>query len=383
MSASFKSNNDADMEPAIEALLTQKWKAHLQGPYTPKGEAEVAELLQRYISKHVAGGHVTAIHRMGGGASKEQFVFDLENCDQAGRYVLRMDPLGAIVETDRRRECEALRAFAGHIPVPRAVWLDADGLEFGQPAVIMEFTNGVTKPSDPGARVNNGIGTVLGPRLRKLLAPQFIENLVAIHDFDWRGAELPSYQVPDADPLQAARWRANCWSRIWREDKVASMPVATLAEAWLAENLPATTDLSFIHGDYRTGNFLFEESSGRMTAILDWELGHIGDFHEDLGFIVQRTLGTVEEGRSLVCGLFERDEFLDLYQEASGRTISPRALHFYEVLATLESMALLLGTGVSVAGRGHNHQDVLLTWLATAGHQFHFELCRLLEKDVH
>ena len=37
------------------------------------------------------------------------------------------------------------------------------------------------------------------------------------------------------------------------------------------------------HGDYRTGNYLFDEESGKITALLDWELARIGDFHEDLG----------------------------------------------------------------------------------------------------
>jgi len=58
----------------------------------------------------------------------------------------------------------------------------------------------------------------------------------------------------------------------------------TLAEQWMRDRLPETDDLVLLHGDYRVGNFLFDAESGQFNAVLDWELAHIGDFHEDLGW---------------------------------------------------------------------------------------------------
>ena len=63
----------------------------------------------------------------------------------------------------------------------------------------------------------------------------------------------------------------------------------------------------FVHGDYRMGNFLFDEQSLAMTAVLDWELAHIGDFHEDVGYVTQKLFGLVDsDKRFLCCGLVTR-----------------------------------------------------------------------------
>jgi aminoglycoside phosphotransferase (APT) family kinase protein len=376
----FKFEND--LEPGIAAVLDRRLAERAKPAYKPKTDADTSATLAAYFGKIAPSSRVANLKRMGGGASKEQFVFDLEGGDLAGRYILRMDPRGTAVETDRRREYEALNAFAGIVPAPKAFWLDADGSELGQPAAIMGFIAGVTKPAAPQSTRVSGLGTALGARLRPLLGPQFISHLVAMHKLEYNAINLPSYQIPNTDPSQAASWQANWWSRVWIEDKVASLPVAALVRTWLLENLPPATDLVFVHGDYRTGNYLFDEESGKITAILDWELAHIGDYHEDLGWVLQRIFGASEDGKFYVSGLFERQEFLDLYEQASGRRVDPKALHFYEVLAAFKCLALCLGTSVQVASNAHNHQDALLTWLAAAGHIFHAELCTLLEKDL-
>jgi aminoglycoside phosphotransferase (APT) family kinase protein len=85
---------------------------------------------------------------MGGGASKEQFFFELISTGDPPRaYVLRMDPRVGITETVRQREYEILNVVQGLIPAPRPVWIDQAGQHFGQPAIIMEFVGGVTKPT--------------------------------------------------------------------------------------------------------------------------------------------------------------------------------------------------------------------------------------------
>jgi aminoglycoside phosphotransferase (APT) family kinase protein len=370
-----------DIEPGIAAVLDRRMAERAKPPYKPKTDGEIATILASYFAK-APSSRLMNVKRMGGGASKEQFVFELEGGDLAGRYVLRMDPRGTAVETDRRREFEALKAFEGIVPAPSVCWLDHDGSELGQPAAIMKFVGGVTKPQSIQTTKVSGLGTVLGPQLRELLGPQFVDHLVAIHKLDCRADNLPSYQIPNADPYQAARWQVNWWSRVWNEDKVASVPVAALTQTWLEENLPAASELVFVHGDYRTGNYLFDEASGKITAILDWELAHVGDYHEDLAWVLQRIFGTSEDDKFFVNGLFERQEFLDRYEQASGRRVDRKTLHFYEVLTAFKCLALCLGTSVKVASNSHNHQDALLTWLAAAGHMFHAELCTLLEKDI-
>jgi hypothetical protein len=168
-----------------------------------------------------------------------------------------------------------------------------------------------------------GLGTDYGSSAARI-APQFLKYLVAIHDFDWRAANLPSFTVPSAHPKQAALWQADWYLRIWEQDATDQLPLASLMRRWLRESAPECADLCLVHADYRMGNFMFDEKSGEMTAVLDWELAHIGDFHEDVAYVTQKLFGLVNDaGEFLCCGLFPREEFLGRYQELSGRTIDP------------------------------------------------------------
>jgi aminoglycoside phosphotransferase (APT) family kinase protein len=160
-----------------------------------------------------------------------------------------------------------------------------------------------------------GLGTDYGSSATSI-APQFLKNLVAIHDFDWRTASLPSFTAPSAYPNQAALWQANWYLRVWEQDAPESLPLASLMRHWLRANAPQSTNLCLVHADYRMGTFMFDERSGETTAVLDRELAHIRDFHEDVAYVTQKLFGLVNErGEFLCCGLFPREEFLSRYQE--------------------------------------------------------------------
>lgn len=377
-----------DIDPGIARLLERKRdRVARAGTYTPLTEAAVTTMLDTFFAERRPGAAVEGVARLGGGASKEQFVFTL-NQPESGpdggvKYILRMDPIQAVSESSRRREFEALAVYSEVVPAPRAEWLDPDGEHFGQPAAIMDFRPGVTKPVAKNAGPNvTGIGTSFDEELRAKLAPHFLAHLARIQNHDWRSARLPSLDAPDADPYQPARWQLNHWSRVWREDSVRAIPVAALAERWLRANLPACTDPVLVHGDYRTGNFLFDEDTGEITAILDWEFVHLGDHHEDLGWMLQDLYSTWQDGVEYVCGLYPRDEFVAEYQRLSGRHVDPATLRWYEILCAWKTMAIVLATGVKAARDGHNHQDSMLTWLAPVGYRFETELCDMLAEEA-
>lgn len=382
MSAPASREEAQDMEAVHARLLEKRRISRKLPPYRAALNSEVVETLNRFFAREVPGSSVSEVRRVGGGASKEQFFFSLTAPGgDAEKFILRMDPRAAITQTDRRREFEALKAFQGIVPVPEPIWLDADGEHFGEPAVIMRTVNGVTKPSDAGLKVS-GLGTSLGADLRAKLRDQFIDNLIAVHALDWRTAHLPSFDVPDVDPKQAARWSFNYWRDLWRADEGETRPIFALAEQWLADNLPNTAELVFTHGDYRTGNYLFDEASGRVTAILDWEMARIGDYHEDLGWVLMQIFGTFENGRFRASDLFEREEFITEYERRTGRSVNRRILHFYDVMSSWKTYIIVAANGMAAARAQHNHQDVLLTFLATTGAMFADDLCRLLGQEV-
>jgi aminoglycoside phosphotransferase (APT) family kinase protein len=147
--------------------------------------------------------------------------------------------------------------------------------------------------------------------------------------------------------------------------------------------MPATERLSIVHGDYRPGNFLFDEASGAITAILDWEMGRIGDPYEDLGYTLQRPgMGVIgDDGEMLIGGLLSESEFLELYEQYSGRAIDHKRLHYYRIMQARKCVNII-GTGVRAAAGGRMHMDMIGLWLAAVGYSFVAELRALLEKEI-
>jgi aminoglycoside phosphotransferase (APT) family kinase protein len=362
-----------DMEPTCQRALLGRIENRKKGPYSARKTDEVAAELATFFAKVKPGATVAGVNRMGGGASKEQFVFTLDG----EKHVLRMDPLEAITETDRKREFEIMNVVHGLIPVPKMLWMDEDGSTFGRPAAIMSYVGGVTKPSDAGLKVS-GLGTNLGPRLRAALKGPFLDYLVKLHALDWRNADLPSFAAPEGDPKQAARWSLNYWKQMWNLDMIEPIPIVSYAEQWLTDNMPDSGELVLTHCDYRTGNYLFDESSGAITAVLDWEMARIGDYHEDLGWVLIQIFGIFENGDFRASDLYGRDEFITAYEAATGRSVNRKTLHYYDVMSSWKTYIITAANGMSAARAQHNHQDVLLTFLAAANVLFSDDLCRLL-----
>ncbi|MFM6852491.1 MAG: phosphotransferase, partial [Sphingopyxis sp.] len=132
----------------------------------------------------------------------------------------------------------------------------------------------------------------------------------------------------------------------------------------------------------RTGNYLFDEASGTINAVLDWELARIGDFHEDLAWVLMQVFGTVENGRFRASDLYEREEFITAYEAASGRRVNRQTLHYYDVMSSWKTYIIVAACGMSAARHQHNHQDVLLTFLAATGAIFAHDLVRLHQQGA-
>jgi aminoglycoside phosphotransferase (APT) family kinase protein len=307
---------------------------------------------------------------LAGGASKIQMLFKLSwVAPQIGStetwMVLRMEPAASVVETSRRREFQLLRAFQGIIPVPPVYWLDADAQYLPYPSLIYGFASGVSKPSNVRSGVS-GLGTNFGPDLRSVLATQFIEHIRLLHTADFRTMDLPAFEVPEPDPRLAAQWQINWFERVWEEDAIEDSPLMRLAAHWMRENLPMVDQLSIVHGDFRSGNFLFTENDRKISAWLDWELGHIGDRHEDLAWITNSAFGHLaEDGKTfLACGLMSAEELLNAYEAATGLSIIPATLKFYQIFNAYKCVVIDLATCPRIAHGGKSHQDILAGWLS-------------------
>lgn len=355
-------------EREFEGLLRRK----LQRRSLPRAQAvsleTLSERLQDFLEANIEGDFKVSRQRwLSGGASKIQMAFTLDWEDAGKRtttdMVIRMEPQESLNATSRRRELELIKGFSGTVPVPRAFWVDDEGQWFPEPALVYEFSEGVTVPSDVEGRAT-GVGSKFTPELRETLGRQFVEHLAAIHTLDPSSVDLPSFDHPEAGTTQSAVAQLNRARRVWEEDRGQELPILEVAANWLERNAPILDQVSIIHGDYRTGNFLFDEASGEINVWLDWERGHLGDRHRDLAWITLPQFGNYDaDGTFLVSGLVPLDEFYRQYTEVSGLSVDEKRLRYYRVLNSYQLVVSSLGSAYRVVRLGRSHQDVLLAWL--------------------
>lgn len=376
-------------ETEIDRVLTRRMQRRSGPGYSPMPlEVLVSGVESLIRSEFGAAFKVSDARWLSGGASKLQMAFTLSwNRPGIGPertpMVLRMEPSESIVETSRLREFQLIKAFQGVVPVPPVFWCDANGEHLPYPALIYGFAPGVTKPSASVSGVS-GLGTHLSPELRERLAPQFVDHLVKIHTFDFRRADLSAFEVPSTGTTQCAEWGVNWWERVWEEDHDEDIPLMRLCAGWLRRNKPALDRPVVVHADYRLGNFLFTEDDCRISAWLDWELGRIGDRHQDIAWTTSRAFGHLaEDGKTfLTCGLLPESRFLEAYEEASGLAVNPKTVHWYKVYNDYMMATLLLATGYRIAHGGKTHQDVLVTWLMGIGYMLMEEMRTLIEEGA-
>ena len=281
-----------------------------------KASASPIEASINAVCEAQFGAPVEAFKRLSGGASQESWQFV---CD--GRaYVLRRNPNGkdspsAALTKDSEAAIISAAAKAG-IAVPRVAHIctAADGLG---PAYIMDFIEGETI-------ARKILRDAAFDDVRPKLAAQCGEMLAALHQIDV--STLPDLPFSDA---------------AGELDKYAGFladyghphPVFELAIKWLRDNLPDKPQPVLVHGDFRNGNIMVSPEDG-LVALLDWELTHIGDPMEDLGWpcVPSWRFG---QHHLPVGGFGARDALYHAYREAGG-AVDEKAARFWEILGTLK-----------------------------------------------
>ena len=375
------------VESAVDEVLSRKRRRRGHDVHNSRSLEEIGKGLNAFLARRLDDPfRVRDLARMPGGASKEQFSFELEWTDQGAtrhdQMVLRMNPPASVVETHRVREFQLLRAFDGIVPVPFAYWATQDDAELGEPAMICGLSRGVAAPTK-GERTASGIGTVYGPELRTKLAPQFVGHLAAIHTLDPSTVALDAFQVPAVGTTQGVDWQLGRWDRAWEEDSFEPHPTVTLTRQWLWDNRPAIDRISVVHGDYRNGNFLFDEDTSEITAILDWELGYLGDRHHDLAYAMLGAWGHLDDAGRFVCsGIVDAETFIADYERLSGLAVDPERLRYYTVLNMYWAVTACSATGARIAEDRMTHLDVMMNFMGGLGASLIPELNRAITEGA-
>jgi aminoglycoside phosphotransferase (APT) family kinase protein len=263
---------------------------------------------------------VARLAPLSGGASQETFAFTILHPDGDRDAILRRAPPGYGAPSARAAGLEAEAAlmkvaFDAGVPSPRVlhVLTPADDLGTG---FIMARVEGETIP-------RKILRDAQFDDVRPQLARQLGEILAGIHAID--RAALPPLRTMNSTSEIAqldAEYRGFGWPR----------PVFELALCWLRRHDPgSSSQLTLVHGDFRHGNLIIGPDGVR--AVLDWELAHLGDPMEDLGWICVNSWRFGEIDRP-VGGLGSREAFFAGYA-ARGGSVDPARVHFWEVMGTL------------------------------------------------
>lgn len=292
------------------------------GPATAAGD--VADRLGRFLEGQP--GRVEDVRRAEGGRSRDNWLFDLVDGTDREPLILRTDPAGGLIDTDRAVEFAVLHALEGSgLPTPTARFLDADGRAFGRPSLIMGRL-----PGGCDYRVLRDRGRPLDERAG--LARAFCELLAAVHRVDWRALGLGD-ALADPGP-DAARAALEQWAGILRADQLEPWPELEYAVAVLGERAPRSTGTVLVHADFKPGNILLDD--GRVSALLDWELAHLGDPLEDLGWVTQ----PLRAGEHTIEGTWEAADLVAHYERVSGAALDRDALAWWVAFSTFKTAVM-------------------------------------------
>ncbi|MHB8382071.1 MAG: phosphotransferase family protein [Candidatus Binataceae bacterium] len=290
---------------------------------------ELTERLARFIREQggFAQVEIKNLRRMAGGASREIWSFDA-TLEKGGAkttrgLVLRRDPGEHKIDTNRKAEFLVLRAAHREgVPVPEVLWVSDDPAVMGAAFFIMERVEGETL-------ARRLLRDAEYAPARAAMPSQLAEILARIHRID-PGKHQLDFLTPPGE--NAALTEVRRYEENFRRLALEPHPAFELAFRWLFGRIPKTPRQTLVHGDYRIGNVIFGPSGVR--SILDWELAHLGDPMEDVGWMCVRAWRFGID-RNPVGGLGSREDFFAAYEKASGAPIDPEAARFWEVFGNL------------------------------------------------
>jgi aminoglycoside phosphotransferase (APT) family kinase protein len=314
----------------------------------------------------VLGGEVRALVRLSGGASRETFAFDLHVAadDDAGGaaqpLILQRVRSGPVAGSfSMEGEAALLDAAASRgVPVAPVVMASDDEAVIGAPFIIVQRLAGETVPrrilrDDEFAAARGSLVASAG------------EALARIHS-------IPVDQIrglPRQDPFASLQGLYDAL-----EPSLGPHPAFELGFRWLERTRPEPAPVGVLHGDFRLGNLLVDGTG--LGAVLDWELAHVGEPLEDLGWFTIRAWRF--GGAAEVAGLASIDELRRAYERAGGSSFDREALHWWQALATLRwGVICMLQTHTHLAGAS---RSVELAAIGRRVCETEYDLLRLLDQ---
>ncbi len=291
------------------------------------GSSGVDTELSSMLGDLLDGAEIRDLHRLSGGASRETWRFTADH----RALILQLQRAGDL--RDMMIEAGVVReARRGGVPVPELI--DARRRDDGLAFMVLEAIDGETIARKI---LRDDEFASARPRLVADLAGA----LARIHALD--PAETTGLEATD----QVAHYT----------DALDTLgephPVLELVRNWLVDTRPESHRTSVVHGDFRLGNVIVGPDG--LRAVIDWELAHLGDPMEDLGWLCVKAWRF--GGRPPVAGLGDYDELFTAYEAAGGQPVDPAVVHWWEVLGTWKwAIMCILQANVHLSGATRSHE---------------------------
>lgn len=291
---------------------------------------------------------ITSVWKNLEGWSMETFSLGLaytKNGEQVNKdIIIRREPVSGLLEPyDASIEYRVLSALSDtDIAVPETYWYEPDGDVFERPFYVMEKVEGVVHMwSMTRASMDPNFRLIPDDEERLSIAADFVTNIARIHTVDWRSRGLDFLSDPGPGTGSALA-QVEYWEEVIARAGFRNKPSVAYATNWLKDNLVENDTVRLIHGDYRTGNYIAKDN--HIQAILDWEMVHLGDPHDDLSYIISSTWRSARP-QHWVSHLLPLDAFYARYEDASGIRVEKDKIKFYHVLNDYKA----IGIGVTAA----------------------------------
>ncbi len=275
-------------------------------------EAAVAAEERRLFAwvGEVCGGSITRSVQASGGNRARSWALDVVRGDGTTaevflRYSLPRPP--SVEPYTTGREAQVYRAIdAAGLAAPRLIAEHPD-----LPALLTDRASGIAefrRLKDPDAKTR--------------IIDQFMQALARLHAMDAAEVKLDGC-IEAARIIDHVRAELRIWRAMYEETAVRD-PLIEFAFRWLEASIPDPDGSPVLaHGDAGPGNFLFE--GGRLTAIIDWELAHLGDPMEDMAWFSMR---------SVMEPTPDFNGALRAYVAASGRPLDRFRILYHRVLVS-------------------------------------------------
>ncbi|HSL74554.1 MAG TPA: phosphotransferase family protein [Ilumatobacteraceae bacterium] len=283
--------------------------------------------LSTMLSQLLDGAAIHGLHRLSGGASRETWRFEADSRP----LILQRQRSGD--GRDMLVEAGVVRAVGrSGAPVPELI--DARRRDDGMSFMVLEAIEGETIARK--ILRDDDFATA-----RARLVGDLGRALARIHAIDLEA--VPGLQRTD---------QIEYYTSVL-DDLGQPHPVLELVRNWLIDTRPTSEQTSLVHGDFRLGNLIVGPDG--LRAVIDWELAHVGDPMEDLGWLCVKAWRFGAEPP--VAGLGDYDELFAAYESAGGAPVDPVVVHWWEVLGTWKwAIMCIVQASVHLSGAARSHE---------------------------